>query len=137
MQIFPEYSSLKKAVQTIAKLYGRESCKPAFKNLNLLTLPCLYILETCLFFIGKCDLVRGIDIHSHETRGKENYRTARHRTVVHERLPSQAGVHFVNILPNSIKNAIMPKAFKTRLKTILITEAFYSIDEFMAYEWET
>ncbi|KAG8292762.1 hypothetical protein J6590_031741, partial [Homalodisca vitripennis] len=77
------------------------------------------------------------DVHSYDTRGRNNYRTGRHRTVAYERLPSQAGVQFVNKLPNSIKNATMPKAFKTRLKTALISKAFYSTDEFMANDWGT
>ncbi len=114
-----------------------ESCRPAFKNLKLLTLPCLYIFETALFFKSKCNPIRGSDIHSYDTRGRDNYRSGRHRTVVFERLPSQAGARFVNKLPNSIKNAVMPKAFKSRLKTALISEAFYSTDEFMAHIWET
>jgi len=77
-----------------------------------------------------------MDIHSYETRGRENYRTGQHRTVVHERLPSQAGVQFVNKLPNSLKDAPMPKAFKAHLKKVLMAESFYSFDEFMAYNWE-
>ncbi len=93
--------------------------------------------KTCLLFKSKCEGMRGIDIHSHETRGRENYRTGRHRTVVNERLLSQAGVHLVNKLPNSIRSALMPKAFKLRLKQSLIANAFYSSDEFMAHNWET
>ncbi|KAG8311399.1 hypothetical protein J6590_043317 [Homalodisca vitripennis] len=61
----------------------------------------------------------------------DNYHTARHRTIVHKRLPSQAGAQFVNILPNSIKSANMPKAFKARLKSALIKAAFYNTDEFL------
>ncbi|KAG8274241.1 hypothetical protein J6590_004263 [Homalodisca vitripennis] len=56
------------------------------------------------------------DIHSCQTRGRENYRTGQHRTVVYERLPSHTGVHFINKLPHWIKNALKPKALKTRLK---------------------
>ncbi|KAG8302655.1 hypothetical protein J6590_026855 [Homalodisca vitripennis] len=67
------------------------------------------------FFMSKCALTRGQDIHMYETRGRANYRHGRHRTVVYERLPSQAVVHFFNRLPNSIKDAPMPKALKTRL----------------------
>ncbi|KAG8280991.1 ATPase Cu transporting protein 7B [Homalodisca vitripennis] len=40
-------------------------------------------------------------------------------------------------LPNFIKSAAMGKAFKTRLKTALLSEAFYSTNEFMAYVWVT
>ncbi len=127
----------KQAIRIIASLEWRESCKPSFKNLKLLTLPCLYILEASFYFKSKCNHIRGSDVHSYVTRGREDYRTGRHRTAVYEHLPSQAGVRFVNKLPNSIKNAPMPKAFKTRLKAALIQNAFYSIDEFMAYNWET
>ncbi|KAG8332468.1 hypothetical protein J6590_022681 [Homalodisca vitripennis] len=89
-----------------------------FKKLQLLTLP-------------------GRDIHMYETRGSANYRTGRHRTVVYERLPSQAGVHFLNRPPNSIKDAPTPKALKTRLKRLLVSQAFYNAGEFLAFDWET
>ncbi|KAG8294549.1 hypothetical protein J6590_088087 [Homalodisca vitripennis] len=94
----------------------------------------LYILETSWFCLSKCTLTRGRAIHGYETRGRDNYRTGRHRTLVYEHLPSQAGVHFINSLPNSITNA---KASKARLKRFLVSNAFYSIDEFLAFNWET
>ncbi|KAG8317807.1 hypothetical protein J6590_018200 [Homalodisca vitripennis] len=46
-----------------------------------------------------------------------------------ERLPSQAGAQFVDKLPNFINSAAMPKAFKIRLKTALLSEAFYNTDD--------
>ncbi|KAG8287031.1 hypothetical protein J6590_047008 [Homalodisca vitripennis] len=81
-------------------------------------------------------ILLGQDIHMYETRGRANYRTGRHRTVVYERLPSQAGVQFLNRLPNSIKDAPTPKAFKTRLKRFLVSQAFYNAGEFLAFNWE-
>ncbi|KAG8326031.1 hypothetical protein J6590_051362 [Homalodisca vitripennis] len=111
-----------------------ESCRTAFKNLQLLTLLSLYILETSFSkCLSKCALTRGRDIHGCETRGRDNYRTGRHRTVVYEHLPSQAVVHFINRLPNSMKNAQTPKASKARLKRFLVSKAFYSVDEFLAF----
>ncbi|KAG8253552.1 hypothetical protein J6590_032350 [Homalodisca vitripennis] len=80
---------------------------------------------------------RGRDIHGYESRGRDNYRTGRHRTVVYEHLPSQAGVQFINRLPNSMKNAQTAKASKARLKRFLVSKAFYSVDEFLAFNWET
>ncbi|KAG8285760.1 hypothetical protein J6590_074123 [Homalodisca vitripennis] len=47
----------------------------------------------------KCTLTKGRDVHLYVTRGRGNYRSRRHRTVVYERLPSQAGVHHINSLP--------------------------------------
>ncbi|KAG8269442.1 hypothetical protein J6590_107361, partial [Homalodisca vitripennis] len=70
----------------------------------------------------------GRDIHEYETRSRDNYRSGMHRTVVYEHLPSQAGVHFINRLPNKIKNASTPKVLKTRIKLCLASNAFYSVD---------
>ncbi|KAG8308756.1 hypothetical protein J6590_102267 [Homalodisca vitripennis] len=58
----------KKAIRTIANMHFRESCGPAFIQLQLLTLPCLYI------FAGSFIL-----LHEYERRGRDNYRTGRHR----------------------------------------------------------
>ncbi|KAG8243946.1 hypothetical protein J6590_033977 [Homalodisca vitripennis] len=77
------------------------------------------------------------DVHEYGKRGRDNYRTGRHRTVVYEHLPSQVGVRFINSLPDSMKNVQTPKALKTRLKRFLASKAFYSVDEFFNYSWET
>lgn len=127
----------KKAVRIISKLKCRESCKQAFVELRLLTLPCLYILETTLQCMTKCHLTRGSDIHTYGTRGKDKYRTGQHRTAIYERLPSQAGASFINSLPDSMKNVPGPKALKARLKSFLIQKAFYSVEEFLQYNWES
>ncbi|KAG8280001.1 hypothetical protein J6590_091878 [Homalodisca vitripennis] len=58
----------------------RESCVPGLQKLQLLILPCLYILEAVLFCKSKCALTRDRDIHKYETRGRDNYRSGRHRT---------------------------------------------------------
>ncbi|KAG8271577.1 hypothetical protein J6590_059052 [Homalodisca vitripennis] len=55
-----------------------------FKRLQLLTLPSLYILQTTLYCMSKCALITGRDIHSYGTRGRDNYRTGRHRTLTTE-----------------------------------------------------
>ncbi|KAG8278791.1 hypothetical protein J6590_011186 [Homalodisca vitripennis] len=127
----------RKAIRVIAKIKFRQSCREAFKQFELFTLPCLYILETTLFCMSKCAKTRGRDIHKYEARGRANYRTGRHRTVVYERLPSQAGVHFLNRLPNSIKDAPTPKALKTRLKHFLVSQPFYNTGEVLVFYWET
>ncbi|KAG8308257.1 hypothetical protein J6590_002346 [Homalodisca vitripennis] len=111
-----DFQSKKRKNRIITKIKFRELCRQVFKKLQLSTLPCQ-------------------DIHMYETRGRANYRTVRHRTVVYERLPLQAGVTFLNRLPNSIKDAPTPKAFKTRLKRLL-SQAFYNAGEFLAFNWE-
>lgn len=64
-----------------------------------------YILETTRFFISKCAL----------TRGWDDYRFGHQGTVVHEQLTSLAGVHLFHCSPQSLKNALTLRTFKTRL----------------------
>ncbi|KAG8256690.1 hypothetical protein J6590_063532 [Homalodisca vitripennis] len=68
--------------------------------------------KTTLFCLSKCALPRGRDIHGYGARGRDDYRTGRHGTVVYEHLPSQSGVHFINGLPNSLKMLKRPKCQK-------------------------
>ncbi|KAG8260672.1 hypothetical protein J6590_091620 [Homalodisca vitripennis] len=72
---------------------------------------------------------------------RESWRPAlknfRHWTVVYEHLPSQAGVRFISSLPDFMENLQTPKALKTRLKRFLASKAFYGVDEFFNYSWET
>ncbi len=135
-QLLRVFRLQKSAIRIIAKLKFRESCRTAFKNLQLLTLPSLYILETSLFCISKCALTTGRDIHNHETRGRDSYRTGRHRTVAYEQLPSQRGAQFLNSLPQSLKDAPSLTVLRTRLKHILVSQAFYNSGEFLAFDWD-
>jgi len=80
----------KKAIRIIAKLNPRESCRNAFKELDLLTLPCLYVLDVTLYCRFRCELVQGTDIHHYNTRGRDSYRTQQHRTTAFQNIPSQA-----------------------------------------------
>ncbi|KAG8295748.1 hypothetical protein J6590_073107 [Homalodisca vitripennis] len=104
-----EFSGL---VRILSKLNPRESCKDAFRELGLLTLPCLslYILEVALYRRLKCELVRGSDVHQYGTRSRDNFRVEQHRTSSFKHLPSQVGFR--------------------------ISKAFYSTDEFMMGRWD-
>ncbi|KAG8306728.1 hypothetical protein J6590_041338 [Homalodisca vitripennis] len=66
------------------------------RELELLTLPCLYILEVALYCRFKCELVQGRDVHQYGTRGQDNFRIQQHRTATFERLPSEVGVSALN-----------------------------------------
>lgn len=47
-------------------------------------LPCHNMLESCIFLNSKVDPVRGMDVQSYETRGREDCQTGRHRTAAFE-----------------------------------------------------
>lgn len=121
----------KKAVRLIAKLNYRESCRQAFRELGLLTLAGIYILETIMYCLNHVVLTMGSDIHNHNTRSRHTFRPAQHRTAAFERLPSQAGVKFLNALPEGLKSEQNLSKFKARLKSYLVASAFYSVSEFL------
>lgn len=70
-----------------------------------------------------------------ETWGIDTYRTWRHRTLVYEQLPSQLGLGIVNSLPDPITNSPTPKVLRSSLKNFLSTHAFYSVEEFLGFNW--
>ncbi|KAG8331430.1 hypothetical protein J6590_042199 [Homalodisca vitripennis] len=74
--------------------------------------------------------------YSYEARGKESYRAEQHRIVAFERLPSKAGVKFLNRLPEGLIQSDNLNQFKALLKRLLVSNAFYSVEEFMAGCWE-
>ena len=126
----------KKAVRILAKLNFRESCRDAFRELGILTLPSLYILEVAQYCRFQCELTRGGYIHGYRTRGRDYFRIQQHRTTAFERIPSQAGIRILNTLPESLKHVTDQTKFRARLKCQLASKAFYSIDEFTSCRWE-
>ncbi|KAG8322298.1 hypothetical protein J6590_026555 [Homalodisca vitripennis] len=130
------FRTQKKAVRILSKLNPRESCKDSFRELGLLTLPCLYILDVALYCRLKCELLQGRDVHQYETRARDNFRIDQHRTIAFEHLPSQVGVRIINRLPEVIKQLDDPKKFKACLKHLLVSKPFYSVGEFMMGRWD-
>jgi hypothetical protein len=123
----------KKAVRIIAKLKFRESCRDAFRELGLLTLAELYILDVALYCKFKCDPIQGIEVHNYNTRSRTMYRTAQHRLAMMTRLPSQAGVSILNKVPEGIRFENCQSKFKSKLRRFLVSNVFYSVDEFMSH----
>jgi hypothetical protein len=64
----------KKCVRTLCGVNKREPCRPLFKKLNLLSLPCLYIFETANFVKKHIVLFNIIDKET--TRPQRRYRLA-------------------------------------------------------------
>jgi hypothetical protein len=122
----------KLAIRVICRLSSRQSCKDHFKNLNILTLPALYIFETIIFCVLKCNLVQGRNVHSYNTRSNTIFRQDSHRLLKYEKLPMQAGIKFLNIIPDNIK-AVLPdlNVFKNKLKMFLLNMVPYSVAEFI------
>lgn len=75
----------KRIIRIIEGVTPRQSCKPLFKKLQILPLPCLHIYETVVFIkqyaLEKPTLfLRNKDIHTHNTRHKMDLHTHQTKT---------------------------------------------------------
>lgn len=118
-------------MRVIAKLGFRDSCRESFKNLNLLTLPSLYMSETIRYCRNKCTVVRGRDVHEYNTRGREILRTGQHRLQAYEALPSEVGAKLINKLPEDIRDEPSETLFERKLRRFFVQEVFYSVADFL------
>ena len=119
----------KRAIRLIKGLDWRESCRQTFAELNILTVVALYIREVILYVDGK-PLLKGTDIHCHNTRHATRYQLPLHHSALFERKPSYTGRKLHNLLPEDVRIQT-GKKLKTALTTWLPKNPFYSLDEFL------
>jgi hypothetical protein len=105
-----------------------ESCRDSFKQLNILTVYSLYILQTILYVIN-CTVNK--QIHSCNTRNNSDFHICVHNLELYTRKPPVAGGIFYNKLPNSIKQIENKNQFIRELTNLLINGCYYSSDDFM------
>lgn len=121
----------KRVIRSIKKIPIRESCKSAFRELELLTLPSLYVYKVVLYareVVDSEDAVLNSCIHSHNTRKKADLKVNSKRTDLYSGAPCNKAVEYYNCLPLDFKKLKKP-AFKSRLHSHFKGEIHYSIDE--------
>lgn len=119
----------KRAIRSLANLEPQQSCREAFKNLGILTVPALYIYEAILH-ADRLNLETLNNVHSHNTRHASRYVLPQHRTALFEKKPSYAGRKLKNILPEDLQT-LTGNALKKSLHEYLLKKPPYSIDEFL------
>lgn len=121
----------RRAIRIIGKLGYRECVKQKFKDFKLLTLPSLYIY-ICLNYTYeniKSFRIQG-QLHNHNTRHTFDIRLKYFRLQSSKNGCNYYGPKFFNKLPLGVRN-LPAVRFKQVLKTFLIQEAFYSLQEFL------
>lgn len=122
----------KQAVRYLAKLGYNDSCRQSFKNLSLLTLPCIYIYRLLIYiYTNRYNFKTNSDIHPYNTRTKTHIVVERHRLHKFEKKPSYIGSRLYNKLPKLIKTSESLKRFKTKLYKFLAEKAYYGVDEYL------
>ena len=122
----------KKAVRYIAGVSKYSSCRNIFKDLNILTLACIYILEIVLYVKKNFNTFATNNFyHSYSTRERNNLNIPLHNLSKFEESPNYMGIKLYNNIPNCIKNIINVKAFKREMISYLSNMGFYSIEEYL------
>ena len=112
----------KRAIRVLSKLKRRSSCREAFVNLNLLTVPSMYIL----------DVVRTAgEVSSRVTRHCDDYFIQPYRLNTSRCNPQQAGLYLYNHLPGNLKLLSNKNNFHSELRKFLVSGCFYSVEEFI------
>ena len=91
----------------------------------------MYIFQTILYATNKCNCTVNKQVHTHNTRNKNDYHKWVHNLELYNSKPSVAGCIFYNKLPNSIKQLDNKNLFIRELKNLLINRCYYSIDDYM------
>lgn len=124
----------KKLIRIIVNIEDTDSCKPHFKELKILTLPCLYIFEMCKFvrnhpeFYNKRQEIQ----NKISLRHKNRLNLPTSRLKMHSSSTYVMSIKLYNKLPEKIKNISKYSSFINKLKIFLLNKVYYNINEYLS-----
>lgn len=125
------FSIQRRVIRIICNLNYRADCRQSFKDLNVLTVPCQYLLNALVYVKSNINIyTTQNNIHHYQTRSRNNIHIEFHRINRSRDASNYFAPNFYNRLPNEIKKLPL-KQFKARLKKLLLTKAFYCLNEFL------
>lgn len=125
----------KRAVRYMCGLAPGTTCRPHFKQLKILTFPCLYIFSLVIHVKKSGYDMKRRDIHSHDTRKKDQLQVPFDRLSVTQNNPKHMGAKMLNHIAHINKELVNIESFlvfKTKIKYFLIDKCYYSVDELFA-----
>jgi len=76
---------------------------------------------------------QNLEIHGHNTRKKYDLHTQHYSTVLYQKSVTNMGIKLFNKLPIQIKQLDDYKGFKREVKSFLLRNSFYTIEEFLHF----
>jgi hypothetical protein len=124
-----------KVIKLITGVHKRKSWRPIFRKFKILTLASLYIFEM-LSFLKKYqeNVQQNLEIHDHNKRKKHDLHTRHCNTILYQKSVINMGIKLFNRLPIQLKQLDKFKNFKREVKTFLLNNSFYTIDELLNSE---
>lgn len=124
----------KKAIRTMVGLNYNDSVKDYFKELGILTVYSLYILETLKYCKQNNHLSQQLQQQQHGYNTRNHITIQRHNLEIYKKKPSYSGLKLFQYLPPSITGELNNEKFILKTKSYLIELACYSIEEFMEFK---
>jgi len=107
----------KKVVRLICNVKRETSCRELFRTLNILPVPCVYIMETVYYIkLNNEGLKQNLAKHDYKTRNRLDFKTQFCRTNIFKKSVNNLGTKLYNKLPNYLKNVENSKLFLKKLK---------------------
>jgi hypothetical protein len=112
----------------------RTSCRQLFKELNILTLASLYILEVISFITKYSQSMElNSNVHTYKTQRKVVIHFQSYSTEIYKKKSViNMGTKSRNKLPNYIKEIDSYNASKKELKSFVLLHSFHSVEEFVS-----
>lgn len=124
----------KKVIRTMLKKRRRDSCKPLFTELQIMTLFSVFIYRLALKQKeNKNKTIRSMQ-HLYNTRNKTNIDLPRRRLVKSDKIPSIISAKIYNHIPEVVRTLDVKK-FKLVLNNFLLQNCFYSLEQFFEVDW--
>lgn len=127
----------KRTIRTMLGAKRLESCKPLFKALNIMPLPCIYIFCVLIFVKKNMNSIdsfqRNHQFHNYNTRQHNNLHVAASRTNLCKSGVFHSGIALFNALPLHIKRIAIFNNFKNTLRTFLLSNLFYSVNDYLHF----
>lgn len=122
----------KKCIRILMNIDQRDSCRPHFIKQQILTLPAIYILQSCIFVRKNRHLFKS-NIELNENYNRRN----RNRLIlpvtnlkVIGKSPYSRLANIFNKLPERLKSLPNDSIFSKQLKSLLIKKGYYTVEEF-------
>lgn len=111
----------------------RTSCRPIFRELKILTVTSLYILEVLRYFKKyNIYITKNSDIHKYDTRKKEDLHLQSYNTLTYEKGVINMAIKLYNRLPLKLRKVKSDSEFLRRLKRHLLEHPLYNLHEFLS-----
>lgn len=122
----------KRAIRAIYNLGSRASLRDIFKDINIMTVPSLYLYENIMHVRKNIHMfIKNKDIHNVNTRNKDKLVVQKFRLEKTSKCFMGSCIRIYNKIPESIKQYTERK-FKNIVKQTLTKKAYYKIDDYFS-----